>query len=47
MLPTSIHRCFLDIYGAPAEDVSTVRQWVVRFSCGEDDVKDKLHSGQP
>jgi len=28
-------------------DVSTVRQWVVHFSSGDSDVKDKPHSGQP
>jgi hypothetical protein len=42
-----IHRCLLNIYGAQTADVSTVWQWVARFSSGDSDVKDKPRSGWP
>jgi len=45
--PNDIHRCLLNIYGDQTVDVSTVRQWVVCFSSGDSDVKDKPHSGWP
>jgi len=34
----------LNIYGDPAVDVSTVKQWVVHFSSGNSNMKDKPHS---
>ena len=45
--PNDIHRHLLNVYEDQTVDVSTVRQWVVRFSSGDSDVKDKPHSGQP
>ena len=32
--PSDIHRCLLNVYGDQTVDVSTVRQWVARFSSG-------------
>ena len=37
----------VDIYGDQTVDVSTVRQWVVRFRSGDSDTKDKPHSKWP
>jgi transposase len=45
--PNDIHRCLLNIYGDQTVDVSTVWQWVARFSSGDSDVKDKPRSGWP
>jgi len=45
--PIDIHRRLLNVYGALTVDVSTVRRWVVRFSSGDSDVKDKPRSGRP
>jgi len=39
--PTDIHWCLLNIYGDQTVDVSTARQWVVRFSSGNNDMKGK------
>jgi len=39
--PNDIHRRLLNIYRDQTVDVSTVRQWVARFSSGGSDVKDK------
>jgi len=36
MANTGIHWCLLNIYGDQVVDVSTVRQWVVCFSNGND-----------
>jgi len=47
MASTDIHQCLLNVCGDQPVDVSTVRQWVVDFSSGDSDVKDKPHSGQP
>jgi len=33
--------------GDQTVDVNTLRRWVVRFSSGDSDVKDKLYSGWP
>jgi hypothetical protein len=41
--PNDIHRCLLNVYGDQTVDVSSVRRWVVRFSSGDSEVKDKLH----
>ena len=30
-----VHQCLLNVYGDHIVDVSTVRQWVVRFSSGD------------
>ena len=35
MAPSDVHRCLLSIYGDQTVDVSTVRWWVVLFSCGD------------
>ena len=43
--PNDIHRRLLNVYGDQTVDVSTVRRWVVRFSSGDSDVKDKPCSG--
>ena len=32
-----VHQCLLNVYGDHIVDVSTVRQWVVRFSTGDSD----------
>jgi len=45
--PNDIHRHLLNVYGDQTVDVSTVRQWVARFSSGDSDVKDKPCSGWP
>ena len=42
-----IRRCLLNFYGDQTMDVSTVRQWVARFSTGDSNVKDKPRSGRP
>jgi len=39
--PINIHQCLPNVYGDQTVDVSTVRQWVVHFSGGDSDVKDK------
>jgi len=44
---SDIHRHLLNVYRDQTVDVSTVRQWVARFSSGDSDVKDKPHSGRP
>ena len=41
MAPIDIHWCLLYVYGDQTVDVSTVRQWVVRFSRSNSNVKDK------
>ena len=45
--PSDIHRCLLNVYRDQTVDVSTVRQWVARFSSGDSDMKDKPCSGRP
>jgi len=45
--PIDIHRRLLNVCGDQTVDVSTVRQWVARFSSGDSDVKDKPRSGRP
>jgi len=47
MAPTDIHRRLLNAYADQTVDVSTERLWVVCFSSGSSDVKDKLHSRLP
>ena len=47
MAPTDIHWCLLNVCRDQTVDVSTVRLWVVRFSIGNSDMKDKPWSGQP
>ena len=42
--PADIHQCMLSVYGDQTVDVSTMRQWVVRFSNSNSAVKDKPHS---
>ena len=32
MAPNNIHRCLLNVSGAQTVDVSTVKQWVMRFT---------------
>ena len=46
-VPNDIHRRLLNVYGDETVDVSTVRWWVVRFSSGDSEVKDKPRSGRP
>jgi hypothetical protein len=36
-----IHRCLLNVYRDKTVDVSTVRLWVVYFSSGNSDVRDR------
>ena len=43
--PADIHWCLLNIRGAHTLDVSTVRWWVVLFSSGKNNMKDKPRSG--
>jgi len=45
--PIDIHWCFLNICRVQKVDVSTVEWWVVCFSSGDCNVKDKLHSRWP
>jgi hypothetical protein len=45
--PNDIHRRLLNVYGDLRVYVSTVRQWMVRFSSGNSDVKNKPRSGLP
>ena len=45
--PINIHRRLVNVYGADAVDVSTVRRWVRRFQSGDRDVSDKARSGRP
>ena len=42
-----IHRGLLNVYGDQTVDFSTVRRWLVRFSSGDSDVKDRPRSGRP
>jgi len=41
MAPSDIHQCLTDVSGDQPVDVSTVRRWMVPFSNGDSDVKDK------
>ena len=45
--PTDLHWCSVNVYGALMVDVSTMRQWMVRFSSNDSDVKGKRCSRQP
>jgi len=45
--PTNIHWHLLNVDGDQTVDVSTVRQWVMRFSSGDSHMKDKPCSGCP
>ena len=47
MASTDIHQHLLNVSGDPIVDVSTARQWVVRFSGGDSDMKYKPRSGWP
>ena len=40
--PPDIHHCFLDIYGDQTADV---RWWVLSFSSGDNNMKNKPYSG--
>jgi hypothetical protein len=42
--PVDIHRRLLDAYGDQTVGVSTVRLWVVRYSSGDTDVRDRPRS---
>jgi hypothetical protein len=44
--PTDIHQHLLNVYRDQTVDVSTVRWWVVCFSSGDSDVRERPHSGQ-
>jgi len=45
--PSDIHQCLLNIYGDQTVNVSIVRWWVVHFSSGDSDMKDKSLSSWP
>ena len=47
MAPIDIHRHLLNIYEDQTVNMSAVRWWVVRFSSGDGNMKDKPCSGQP
>lgn len=47
IVPTDIHQCLLSVYGDQTLGVSTVRKWVLHFSSGNSDMKDKPCFGQP
>ena len=47
MAPTDIHQCLLNVCGKQTVDRSTVRRWVVCYSSGNSNVKDKPRSGWP
>ena len=42
MAPTDNHQCLLNIYGDQPVDLSTVRWWVVLFSCADNDGRSSL-----
>ena len=44
---TFIHQCLLNVYGEQTIDVSPVRRWVLYFSSGNSNVKDKTFSVRP
>ena len=44
---TDIHRCLPNVYGDQTVDMNAMRQWAVRFSSNDSNMKDKPHSGQP
>jgi hypothetical protein len=44
--PNDIKRRLLNVYGDQTVDLSTVRGWVVRFSSGDSDVRDRPRSGR-
>jgi len=45
--PTDIHQHLLNVDGVQTVDVSRVKWWVVHFSSGNSDKRDKTHSEQP
>jgi hypothetical protein len=45
--PNDIQWHLVNMYGDQTVDVSTVRRWVVCFSSGNSDVRDRPHSGSP
>jgi hypothetical protein len=45
--PIDIHRHLLNVSGDQTVDVSKLKQWVVCFSSGESDVRDRRCSGWP
>ena len=47
MAPIDIHRHLLNIFEDQTVNMSAVRWWVVRFSSGDGNMKDKPCSGQP
>ena len=47
MAPTDTHQCLVNIYGNQTVAVSTLRQWVVHFSSGDSNGKDKSCSRWP
>ena len=47
MAPTDIHWHLQNVYGNQTLDMNTVRQWVVPFSSGDSDMKDKPCSTWP
>ena len=47
MAPIDIHQHLLNVYREQTVDVSIDRQWVVCFSSGDSNMKDKLLSQQP
>jgi hypothetical protein len=45
--PVDIHECLLNVYGEQTLDVNTVKWWVVRFSSGNSDERDRPRSRWP
>ena len=47
MTPIDIHQPLLNVYEDQTNDVSTVGWWLVHFSRGKSDLKDKPHTRLP
>ena len=43
MAPIDVHGCLLNVYRDQAVDVNKAGQWVVHFSSGNSNVKDKTY----
>ena len=43
MSPIDIYHCSVNVNGDQAEDISTLRFWVMHFSSGNTDMKDGNH----
>src|SRR5438128_3224849 len=44
---TQIHEELVNVEGEQALTISTIRHWIATFKDGEEEIKDKAHSGHP